>query len=179
MAGEPVAGSCAGAAAGATAGTIDAGRTCAGAVGTGRIDAFGVDDVEPATVELDEGGTLDELGGTLLDDELGGTLLDDELGGTLDEELGGTLDEELGGTLDEELGGTDDDELGGTDDELLDDELELTIDVLDVSVVAPAGPLRTAMSPSTSPAPSADHPALALPSMTSLPDCPAWLRAGR
>ena len=146
MAGEPVAGSCAGAAAGATAGTIDAGRTCAGAVGTGRIDAFGVDDVEPATVELDEGGTLDELGGTLLDDELGGTL---------------------------------DEELGGTDDELLDDELELTIDVLDVSVVAPAGPLRTAMSPSTNPAPSTDHPALALPSMTSLPDCPAWLRAGR
>jgi hypothetical protein len=145
VAGEPVAGNCAGAAAGATAGTIDAGRTwgLAGSLGTGRIDARGMDDeVELAAVELDDGGT------------------DDELGGTLDDELGGTDDDELGGTLDDEL-------------------LVLTIDVLDISVVAPAGPLRTAMSPSTSPTPSTDHPALALPSMTSLPDCPAWASAER
>jgi hypothetical protein len=169
VAGEPVAGSCAGAAPGATAATMDAGRTWAGwrpgSLGTGgKIEARGAVDEDD---EL-EAGTLDD--DELVDDELGGTL-DDELleldGGTLDDDE--LLDDEL---LDELL----DDEL--LDEELLDELLDedpsvLTIEVLDVCVgVADAGPLSTAMSPSTSPAPSTTHPAFALRSIPPLrPRC--------
>ncbi len=175
VAGEPVAGSWVGAADGATAGTIDAGRTWAGWV-PGALGTGGTTDAR---------GLVDELDGTLEDDEVDGELLDDdELGGTLEEELLELDDEELdeldGVLLDEdELGGTLDEELLELDDELL-DELDddahsgFTIDVLEVSVVAPAGALNTAMSPSSSPAPSTDHPALALPFMTHPSDCAVW-----
>jgi hypothetical protein len=171
VAGEPVAGSCWGATAGPCAGATGASwvGSTVGCVGSGgRIDARGVgDDVETSgVVELDE---LLELAGTL-DDELGTELL--ELGGTLDEELGTELLElELGGTLlDDELDELDD-VYGSLDDVLegaLDDELLVfTIDVLDVWV-AEAGPLSTAVAPSTTPIPNTIHPALVERSMTYL-----------
>jgi hypothetical protein len=182
VAGEPVAGSWAGATAGTDAGaaTSDTGRTRAGAVGGGggTIEARGVDDeLDDESGTLDAGaGTIDACGGTIvprngidvleleeLDDEL--ELLDDDVDDELELDDDGVEDELV---VDDEL-----DELGGTHSLLELDEVTVEGSIDGPAVWAEAGPHSMAAITSATPPPNTDHPALALRFMTPLLP-PAW-----